>query len=326
MLALLASALAAVALATLATRLVMFRARNAACYAGKHVVITGGSLGLGLALGEQYCAMRARVTLMARTRARLDEAKAALLAKHPGCAVQVVAVDVGDYARVCAALNEAVALQGGEPIHSLFMNAGKAQTGYFLDLEPKVFAESMALNYMGCVNCAKAVVPMMVQSKTKGELVFIASAAAFASFIGYSAYAPTKAAVRSLSDALRNELKGFGISVHIAYPPDMDTPGFEEENKTKPKETLLVSPPEVFSPHACAVAIVQSLLRREYHLAGPDPVQNLLASTMTSITPRGRWAPLEMLLAPLIAVAMLAFNFHADRVAVTYGKRVLGGA
>jgi len=151
----------------------------------------------------------------------------------------------------------------------------------------------------------------------------IASAAAVASFIGYSAYAPTKAALRSFCDAIRNELRGFGISVHIAYPPDMDTPGFEEENKTKPKETLQVSPPEVYSTKACADCIFDGHMRGEYHLSSPDIVQNFLVSTAVNITPRGRWAFLEILLAPIIAVAMLGFKFHADRVATGYGARIL---
>ena len=42
--------------------------------------------------------------------------------------------------------------------------------------------------------------------------------------MGYSTYAPTKWALRGLADVLRNELGGLGISVHMAYPPDTETP------------------------------------------------------------------------------------------------------
>ena len=52
----------------------------------------------------------------------------------------------------------------------------------------------------------------------------------------YASYAPTKWAIRGFGDSIRNELCGFGVSVHVAYPPDTATPGYDAENKTKPKE------------------------------------------------------------------------------------------
>ena len=51
--------------------------------------------------------------------------------------------------------------------------------------------------------------------------------------IGYAAYAPSKFAVRGLLETLRNELQGTGVKVSICYPPDMDTPGYEREGRTK---------------------------------------------------------------------------------------------
>jgi 3-dehydrosphinganine reductase len=58
---------------------------------------------------------------------------------------------------------------------------------------------------------------------------------------GYSAYAPTKFAVRGLAETLRGELKPYGIRVGIAYPSDTETPGFERENQIKPAETVAIS-------------------------------------------------------------------------------------
>ena len=54
---------------------------------------------------------------------------------------------------------------------------------------------------------------------------------------GFTSYAPPKAAVRALADALRSELVSTGVSVSVAYPPDTATPGFEKEEKVKPAET-----------------------------------------------------------------------------------------
>jgi 3-dehydrosphinganine reductase len=57
--------------------------------------------------------------------------------------------------------------------------------------------------------------------------------------VGYSSYAPTKFALRGLADSLRNELCGTGVGVSIFYPSNMATPGFEQENRTKPRETAV---------------------------------------------------------------------------------------
>ncbi|GBG25085.1 3-ketodihydrosphingosine reductase [Hondaea fermentalgiana] len=286
-------------------------------YAGKHAVVTGGSEGMGFELAKALHKLGAKVTIMARSEAKLTKAKESI------GEIQTVSVDVTDYAQVQAGMKEAERLQGGTPIQLLVHAAGRATPGYFLDQDPSVFRDTMNLNYMGSVHCAKVVAQMMVDRATKGQLVFLSSAAASASFLGYASYAPTKCAVRGLTDALRNELIGTGISVHIAYPPDTDTPGFKEENKTKPPETLKISPPEVYSAKSVIDTLLNGLARGEYHLPSPDPVQNFLISSTVNITPRGRWAPLEIVLSPIVALAMLGFKVWADYCAAPYGKRVV---
>jgi len=66
----------------------------------------------------------------------------------------------------------------------------------------------------------------------------VSSTLGFMSFIGWASYSPAKHALRGLADTLQSELMLYGIDVHIFFPPTMFTPGYEEENKTKPKVTL----------------------------------------------------------------------------------------
>ena len=80
---------------------------------------------------------------------------------------------------------------------------------------------------------------------------------------GYSAYTPSKYAVRGYSDVLRVEMKPFGIAVSIVFPPDTDTPGFAEENKTKPMETKELGS-SVVSPDVIARAIVKGVQHGRY--------------------------------------------------------------
>ena len=74
-----------------------------------------------------------------------------------------------------------------------------------------------------------------------GRIVFVSSQAGQVGIFGFSAYSPSKFAVVGLAQVLRMELQAHGIFVSVAYPPDTDTPGFEEENKCKPEETKLIS-------------------------------------------------------------------------------------
>lgn len=67
------------------------------------------------------------------------------------------------------------------------------------------FSDEMSLNYFGCVNLAKAVLPAMKQQRG-GRIVFVSSVLALMAFIGYSPYCPTKYAIRGFADTLRNEL------------------------------------------------------------------------------------------------------------------------
>lgn len=74
-----------------------------------------------------------------------------------------------------------------------------------------------------------------------GRVVFVSSQAGQIGVFGFSAYSPSKFALTGLAQVLRMELKPHGIFVSVAYPPDTNTPGFEEENKSKPEETRLIS-------------------------------------------------------------------------------------
>ena len=287
---------------------------------GKHVVITGGSTGIGRALGEEFARRGAsRVTLMARTESKLRDAVESVNSRFTddGGKASYVCCDVTDAASVVDAMAEATRESGDVDI--LIACAGTSYPGYFLEQDASVFEKTMKLNYLGTVHAAKAVAPAMT-ARNSGEIVIVASAAAVVSFLGYASYAPTKWALRGFADAIRNELCGFDVGVHIAYPPDTDTPGFKSENETKPVECTKISPPEVYSAASVAGCMVTSLCCGDYHLSSPDPVQDLLVSSMAGVSPRKN-SVFEMALAPLVGFIEQAFLWHADRVARGYGRR-----
>ena len=122
----------------------------------------------------------------------------------------------------------------GVPTH-LFNCAGAANPGYVQDFSLADFEAPMKLDYFGTVIPTITMLPHFI-SRGSGHVVNVSSAGGFVGIIGYAAYSPAKFAVMGFSEVLRHELKPKGIKVSIVCPPDMDTPGFANENKNKPEE------------------------------------------------------------------------------------------
>jgi len=199
---------------------------------GAHVVITGGSSGIGLATARQAVARGARVSLLARDPARLADAAASV------GATATASVDVAQPEALRAAIESVVS--AGGPCDVLLTAAGSSHPGYFEQLDESVFRDQMEVDYFGTLHAIRAVVPSMIE-RGRGHVVTISSTAGIIGVFGYSAYAPAKFAVRGLTETLRAELAPHEIVVACAYPPDTRTPGFDAENELKPPETERIS-------------------------------------------------------------------------------------
>uniref|UniRef100_A0A6I8RAZ0 3-dehydrosphinganine reductase n=1 Tax=Xenopus tropicalis TaxID=8364 RepID=A0A6I8RAZ0_XENTR len=190
--------------------------------AGAHVVVTGGSSGIGKCVAVECFKQGAFITLVAR-----DEV------------VLCISVDISkDYRQVENVIKQAQEKLG--PVDMLVNCAGMAIAGNFEEIEIDKFARLMEINYLGSVYPSRAVISTM-KERRMGRIVFVSSQAGQLGLFGYTAYSPTKFALRGLAEALQMEVKPYNIYVTVAYPPDTDTPGFAEENKTKPLETKLIS-------------------------------------------------------------------------------------
>ncbi|MEV6413574.1 SDR family oxidoreductase [Kribbella sp. NPDC051718] len=225
-----------------------------------HVVVTGGSSGIGLATARLLASRGASVSLIARGAARLESAAAGL--RSGGALVRTAAVDVSDQAALTAALDGFVADAG--PCDVLITAAGLARPGPFLELSDEVFRSMIEVDYFGTLYAIRAVAPSMV-ARGRGSIVAISSSTALLGFYGYSAYAPAKFAVRGLMEVVRSELKPAGIHVGCVFPPDVDAPQLAEENLYKPAETAAISGTiKPITADKVAADIVRAIDRRRF--------------------------------------------------------------
>lgn len=122
----------------------------------------------------------------------------------------------------------------------------------------------MDINLLGTAYAVRSVLPSM-KSRRKGKIVCVSSVGGLLGIYGYTMYGASKFAVRGFAEALQMEVKPYGISVTVAFPPDTDTPCLAEENKVKPKETKLISGSGgLFHPGKVAEDILRDTLVSQY--------------------------------------------------------------
>uniref|UniRef100_A0A452R135 3-ketodihydrosphingosine reductase n=1 Tax=Ursus americanus TaxID=9643 RepID=A0A452R135_URSAM len=221
----------------------------------------GGSSGIGKCIAIECYKQGAFITLVARNEDKLLQAKKEI-EKHSINDKQVVlciSVDVSqDYSQVENVIKQAQEKLG--PVDMLVNCAGMSLSGKFEDLEVSTFERLMSVNYLGSVYPSRAVISTMKERRV-GRIVFVSSQAGQLGLFGFTAYSSSKFAIRGLAEALQMEVKPYNVYVTVAYPPDTDTPGFAEENKTKPLETRLISETvSVCKPEQVAKQIVKDAI------------------------------------------------------------------
>lgn len=279
---------------------------------GRHVLITGGSEGMGLELAKLCAARGAKVSLVARTTSKLMAARKAIREATSGASVATFSGDVADRGSVADAVAKAEEAHG--PVDIAVAAAGAAVPKYFEDLTSEDFEWMLKVNYLGVVHLSQAVLPGMT-ARGAGHFCAVSSMAAAVPFIGYSAYAPAKAACRAFVDVLRNEFADTGVQFHISFPPDTDTPGYAKENKSKPYETSHIWPEcfnEVFPADAVSRQLLDGILSGHYFIHSPDVFGNLLVSRSWGHYP-GRPLLLETIISPIFVWLHAGMVWLADR-------------
>ncbi|KAN0065912.1 3-dehydrosphinganine reductase [Thecaphora frezii] len=287
--------------------------------AGRNVLITGGSQGLGLALARLLVERGSNVVVCARTESKLTAAVESLksLAVSPSQTISYVAADVSTFSgaqhviRSCPVVPDTV-----------FCCAGGAKPGFFLQQTEADFQEGIKTDYLTSLATAHAAANAMARAyppheqqkrKLTPKIVLVSSTLGFMALVGYSQYTPMKHAIRGLAESLRSELILYGIDVHSYFPANILSPGFEEENKTKPQITKdIEGDGSALTPGECAKRLIKGLQAGHFFITS-DATTELFRTSALGSAPTNRGL-LDRLTAIVAWIAIPIWRrFEADK-------------
>jgi NAD(P)-dependent dehydrogenase (short-subunit alcohol dehydrogenase family) len=187
---------------------------------GRHVLITGGSRGLGLVLARQFAAEGATITILARDDQELERAVMDIAAR--GADVAGIPCDVSDQWQIQRAIERSTARRGRLDV--LINNAGQIRVGPIDHMSLKDFQEAMAVHLYGPLHAMLAVLPHM-RIAGEGRIVNISSIGGKIGIPHLVPYCASKFALAGLSDSMRAELAEDNILVTTVYPGLVRTGG-----------------------------------------------------------------------------------------------------
>ena len=258
----------------------------------RHSFVTGGSQGLGLALAIELVELGSHVTICARNEKKLIDAVSSI-EKHRAFETQLIQYVIGDvsiYDEANRAINDAISKSKDidEKIPSqIFCCAGCSTPGWFNEAGPETYIKDMNSNYFSSLWTIKCATKHIIDNQIPNSRVVITSSVlGFPMGLpGYSSYTPSKHALRGLGDTLRTELKLYGISTHVYFPGTIYSPGYDNENLTKPDLTKKIEgAADGLTPKQCALALLSGINSNQYQITS-DFVGSLIKNISRGVSP-----------------------------------------
>jgi len=250
--------------------------------------VTGASSGLGREIALRLAARGERIVAVARRHEPLDALVRDIEAA--GGRARAISCDVTDREQVSRAMDEAEAAEG--PIERLVSCTGGGKRTTVAGFRAAQLEQMLSLNVMGAANCLEAVIPRMLQRR-RGHIVAISSLAAARGLPGSAEHSAAKAALSTLLEGLRIDLKRHGIDVTVL------SPGFVRSDESKKRRPLEV-------PVDMAAARMVKAIERRYRSDAFPLRLVLLLAALRCIPPA--WAD-------AVVTALINAAGHPDRAA-----------
>ncbi|KAL4786060.1 hypothetical protein BJX76DRAFT_141899 [Aspergillus varians] len=282
---------------------------------GRTVVITGGSEGMGKAVACQLAEKGANVVIVARTVQKLEEAMEAIKGSAASLIKQrfhLISADLTKPEECERIMTEVTEWNDGMPPDIVWCCAGYCTPGYFIETPLQTLKDQMDTVYWTAANTAHAILkkwlvpinPSHQRPLPRRHLIFTCSTLAFVPIAGYAPYSPAKAAIRSLSDTLNQEIEIYNgsraskeraqatpadVKIHTVFPMGILSPGFDNEQQIKPALTKqLEAADRPQTPQEVARIAIEALERGEY-LITTMFVGHLMKGAALGPSPRNSW-------------------------------------
>lgn len=235
--------------------------------AGKNVLVTGASSGIGAALAEGFAARGAVVGICARREDRLAEVLGRVQAHSP--ASRSWTVDLADLSGVESFARRVENELGGVDV--LVNNAGIPKRRRVTDLTPEVVDAVTTINYLSPVRLTLALLPGLIERQ--GRVVNISSVAARLSPPSEAAYAATKAALTAWSESMQVDLHDTGVRVHVVNPGIIDTDLFHLPDNDAP----IADEVEALPVEAIVAPVIEQLENGTFEIYVPEWFADVVA-------------------------------------------------
>lgn len=215
---------------------------------GKVVIVTGASSGIGEATARQFGREGAKVVLAARRVDRLEALAKEITSMGMGAEALVVQADLSKLNDIQSLINQTLDQYGR--IDVLVNNAGFGRLDWLENLDPvKDIQSQFDVNVLGVIQTTRQALPAMIKQRS-GHIINMCSMAGLVATPTYTIYAACKHAVHGFSEALRREVKPWGIDVSMIYPGGVTTEfgqhaGIKRKTKATTPKSLLLSADEV---------------------------------------------------------------------------------
>ena len=228
--------------------------------AGKHVLVTGASTGIGEALALGFAEAGAVVGICARREAELAEVLARVREHSPES--RMWTIDLGDLDELETFAAEVSLELGGLDV--LVNNAGIPKRRTVMALDAETVESVMALNYFSPVRLMLAFLPELIERS--GRIVNISSVAARLGPPGEAAYTASKAALTGFSESMQVDLgiAGHDVQIHVVNPGVIDTRLFQ-----LPDNDPSISPLEALPTSAMVEPVLAALDRGTFEIYVP---------------------------------------------------------
>jgi short-subunit dehydrogenase len=228
--------------------------------AGKSVLLSGATGGLGRAIAQALAGRGATLVLSSRKREALEELARSL----PGEGHRVLVADLAEEGAA-----ERLATDAGE-VDVLVANAGLPASGKLLDFSQEEIGRALRVNIEAPIRMTREVLPAM-RERGAGHLVYISSLAGKVATPRSSLYSATKFGLRGFGLGLREDLRGSGVGVSVVMPGFVREAGMFHESGTR-------SPLGTSSPEEVGDGVVDAIERDRGEVEVAPRVQRLLAA------------------------------------------------